>query len=63
MSSTLAGVAGAGGHRGRLEDDGVAAGGESNRHLLVEDPPWSLNKGEREEFGMFSLYLKNNNNN
>lgn len=46
VSSTLGSVAGAGGHRGRLEDDGVAAGGEPNRHLLVEDPPWSLNKGQ-----------------
>lgn len=35
-------MAGAGGHWGRLQDDGVAAGGESNCHLLVEDAPWSL---------------------
>lgn len=41
-SATCGGVAGAGGHRGRLQDDGVAAGGQSNRHLLVQDPTWSL---------------------
>lgn len=41
-SSTCGGVAGAGGHRGRLQDDGVAAGGQPNRHLLIQDPAWSL---------------------
>lgn len=35
-------MAGAGGHRGGLQDDGVAAGGETNRHLLIKDPTWSL---------------------
>lgn len=46
--STSGGVAGAGGHRGRLQDDGVAAGGESHRHLLVQDPAWTLShRGER----------------
>lgn len=35
-------MAGARGHWGSLEDDGVAAGGEPNCHLLIQDPPWSL---------------------
>lgn len=42
-------MAGAGGHRGRLQDDGVAAGGETNCHLLVKDPTWSL-ENERKPF-------------
>lgn len=44
---TCRSVAGAGGHRGRLEDDGVTAGGQPNCHLLVEDPAWSLQEVRR----------------
>lgn len=40
--STWGGVAGARGHWRCLEDDGVAAGGEPNRHLLIQDLPRSL---------------------
>lgn len=40
-------MAGAGGHGGRLEDDGVAAGGEPHRHLLVEYPTGSLEEERR----------------
>lgn len=42
--STWGAVAGARGHRRRLEDDGVAAGGEPNRHFLIQDAPRSLEK-------------------
>lgn len=35
-------MAGARGHRGGLEDDGVTAGRQPNCHLLVQDPTWSL---------------------
>lgn len=41
---TGGGVAGARGHRRRLQDDGVAAGGEPHRHLLIQDLPRSLNE-------------------
>lgn len=43
------------GHRRRLEDDGVAAGREPNGHLLIQDPPWSL----QEEKGV-SLFNNEN---
>jgi len=38
-------VAGAGGHRGGLEDDGVTAGGQPDRHVL-KDMPRSLEEEE-----------------
>lgn len=37
-------VSGARRHRGGLQDDGVAAGGQPDRHVLIEDPTWSLQK-------------------
>lgn len=47
LLSTCRSVARAWGHRGRLEDDSVTAGGQSNCHLLVEDPAWSLHEDRR----------------
>lgn len=43
-------MAGARGHRRRLKDDGVAAGREPNCHLLIQDPPWSLEEEEGVDF-------------
>lgn len=59
-SSTCGGVAGAGRHWGRLQDDGVAAGGQSNRHLLVQDPTWSLGGGVGGVIKNKPLYITNN---
>lgn len=55
LPSTCGGVARAGGHRGRLEDDSVTAGGEPNCHLLVKDPSWSLEEEEKRGKGFFEL--------
>lgn len=56
-SSTCGGVAGAGGHRGRLQDDSVATGGESNRHLLIQDPTWSLSDGGKGNHVTWNVFL------
>lgn len=43
-------MAGAGGHRRRLKDDGVAAGRQPHCHLLIQDPPWSLEEEKGLDF-------------
>lgn len=56
--STWGGVAGARGHRRCLEDDSVAAGGEPNCHLLIQDLPGSLEYEGEGGGGVISLIIK-----